>query len=213
MEFNLGISGAKRTSYNEYNLRDLLLKVRADNPKCDDIDQLRDLLLVEVKKVGNEGYREICLEYACARTVFNTFTLREKKVEEIVAAKVAQEKIHQEKTDQVQLKLKARIKAEAIILLDLRMPNGKLLGDCSKADLKKFSGWESQLADKLTGRQKVEEVFSERQIRDIYKRHSIFNDLISALASSPWKSVGFASKDLIRSFRLRYLDESSTGRE
>jgi len=164
MELNLGISGAKRTSYNEYNLRDLLLKVRAEHPECDDIDQLRDFLIVEVKKSGNEGYRDTCYEYACSRTVLNTFT-----VEEIKKLRSEREQVHQKKTLEVKTKLKEHIRREAIILLDLKMANGKVLGDCTKADLKKVSGWSSRLAEKLTGRQTVKEVFSEKQVRGVFR--------------------------------------------
>jgi hypothetical protein len=55
------------------NPLDLLIRVRTDHPECGDAEQLRDYLIAEVKKEGNEDFIGICIDYACSQTVNNEF--------------------------------------------------------------------------------------------------------------------------------------------
>lgn len=163
MEFNLGISGAKRTSYKLYNLRDLCLRVQAAHPKAD-MDQLRDLLIIEIKK--DAGYIDTAVEYAATRTVANTFKNPE---EEIIKQKITKEKTTAITAKTVS-KLKEHIVKEAnIMLLDLTMANGKALRNCTGAECVKFGGWFSAIAAKVGRKQLVGNALSEEQLRSLYK--------------------------------------------
>lgn len=162
MELNLGVSGAKRTSYKGHNLRDLCLRVQADNADCDDMDQLRDLLIIAVMK--EKGYIATAVEYACTRTVANSF-------KESAEAKEAKIKAKAQKAEASEAKIKEHIIKEAqIILLDLTMPNGKALRDCTGADCSKFGGWFSAIAEKVGSKQRVGNVLSEQQVRALQKK-------------------------------------------
>jgi hypothetical protein len=190
IEPNLGTSSAKQETFKECNTRKLGLRVYADNPDCADVEQLRDLTIVEMKKdflernglesIADWGYAGTAIEYTANREAQNCFrdtaeteaakeaarqAARDKKAAAQAAAQAEKEK----KAAASKGKVKDHIKKEAIILLDLQMANGKPLGECTKADLQKASGWQSKIAAKLTGRQKVKDVFSEKEVRSLYK--------------------------------------------
>jgi hypothetical protein len=55
-------------------------------------------------------------------------------------------------------------KRAKLILLDLLMPNGKALRDCTGTDCRKFGGWFSRIADRV-GSKKVGDVLSEKEVR------------------------------------------------
>jgi hypothetical protein len=62
-------------------------------------------------------------------------------------------------------------KAKTLIqgnLLDLTMPNGKKLRDCTGADCAHFSGWQGRIAAKVKPTQKVGKVLNESAVRAIY---------------------------------------------
>jgi hypothetical protein len=137
---------------------------------------LRDLLITAIKK--EKGYIDTAIEYAASRTVMNTF--KPKEEEQIKSAKAAEAKAEtrtEAKTDakteaktETKTKLNEHIKTQAkIILLDLMMPNGKALRDCTGIDCRKFGGWFGRIADKV-GRKKVGDVLSEKEIRNLRKR-------------------------------------------
>ena len=60
-----------------------------------------------------------------------------------------------------------RVREAAVKLLDLSMPNGKPLRDCTGSDCKKFGGWLGKIAAKVGARQKVGSVLSEAQVRKL----------------------------------------------
>lgn len=59
------------------------------------------------------------------------------------------------------------------VLLDLMLPNGKPLAYATKKDLKKAGGWYLSIAERLGPGQKVGDVLTEKELRDIFEgRHN-----------------------------------------
>ena len=54
------------------------------------------------------------------------------------------------------------------MLLDMVMPGGKVLGLCTRADLRMSSDWQARLARQLRGRQEVWQVFTECGLRYVW---------------------------------------------
>jgi hypothetical protein len=54
------------------------------------------------------------------------------------------------------------------ILLDLIMPNGAPLRDCTGKDCSDFGGWFKKIADMVKPRQRVGSILSEDQVRALY---------------------------------------------
>jgi hypothetical protein len=58
----------------------------------------------------------------------------------------------------------------ATILLNLEMPNGKRLRDCTGADLNKFGGFYTELARHMKPTEIVDKKFSEADLKRVYSR-------------------------------------------
>jgi hypothetical protein len=79
------------------------------------------------------------------------------------------ERERDEELEIVKAKIIARIKAEAEkITLDLLMPNGKPLRDCTGDDCAHFGGWYRRLATRVGPLQTVGGVLSEDDVRGLY---------------------------------------------
>jgi hypothetical protein len=65
-------------------------------------------------------------------------------------------------------KLVGKIKA-GIVLLKLRMPNGKVLAKCTGAECSHFGGWFSRVAAEVGPNNLVGDVLDEKAIRAIYR--------------------------------------------
>jgi response regulator RpfG family c-di-GMP phosphodiesterase len=98
--------------------------------------------------------------------VTSGFRLRALQEEQIREQRTAQKR---ERAAQVRSRVAERVREEAErILLDLEMPNGKLLRDCTGRDCKRFGGWYQRFAEKVGPRKPVGDVLSEQDVRKLY---------------------------------------------
>ena len=74
-------------------------------------------------------------------------------------------------------KVKAKVRAKIVekaqmILLDMKLPNGKALRDCTGADCAKLGPamgeWLSNISGEVKPRQKVGDVLSEERVRELF---------------------------------------------
>jgi hypothetical protein len=158
-----GTTGAKRTSWEHYNPRDLLLRLVRDYPNADDktlARHLRDCVL------GDDQ------EYLLPILLY--FVRNNKRALEEPETRVR--RMHVRDTEkhtrvaQIRNRLTEHVREEAErILLDLEMPNGKPLRDCTGRDCARFGGWYQRLADRVGPRKLVGNVLSEQDVRKFYK--------------------------------------------
>jgi hypothetical protein len=74
-------------------------------------------------------------------------------------------------TEEAKAQLSKRINEEAlrIVLLDLVMPNGKVLFDCTGRDCQHFGGWFVAIAKKVPPKAKVGDTLSEQQVFNLWQ--------------------------------------------
>jgi hypothetical protein len=179
-EPHLGTSGAKRTSFEEYNARDLLLKLRAEHPDIDDADQMRDMLIFEMKKdfitrlnadfglhvkLGdvNWAFAGPAFVYIAVRTMANTF----KRPDPDGAA--AKAKAKAKRAAEAAFKaISDAIFSKAIkrgALLDTPMVNGKKLRHCTGAECLIIGGWYGKIGETVKAKQLVGDVLTEEDLQ------------------------------------------------
>jgi hypothetical protein len=158
-----GRTGAARISWEHYNPRDLLIRLMRANPDAG--EQALAVILRESVLGDESDYLLPILLYFVRNTV--SALNRERAAEE--------RKSHQHDEDpdpkiaEAKAKIMARIKAEAEkITLDLVMPNGKPLRDCTGEDCSHLGGWGRRLAVRVGPFKTVGEVLSETDVRDLY---------------------------------------------
>jgi len=157
-----GITGAKTVSWEHYNPRDLVLRLIREYPNADDktlARHMRDAVL------GDEPeYLLPCLLYVVRLTRRAVEEQRPKKTRE---ERTAQKRQH---AAQIRSRVTERVREQAEkMLLDLEMPNGKRLRDCTGNDCARFGGWYKRLADKVGPRKLIGDVLSEQDVRKLYK--------------------------------------------
>jgi hypothetical protein len=155
-----GITGAKTVSWEHYNPRDLVLRLIREYPGADDktiARHMRDAVL------GDESeYLLPCLLYVVRLTRRATEERPPKTREE-------REERSREHIAKVKERVTERVREEAEkMLLDLKMPNGKPLRDCTGSDSNRFGGRYQSLAVKVGPRKRVGDVLSEQDVRELY---------------------------------------------
>lgn len=168
MEIDIGIVGAKRTSFSEHNLRDLLRHVQEANPEATE-ELLRDLLREEVLRPGNTGYVLTCIDYAVANVIKCAMKPRRAParthLDDGAPAPIAAANARR---DAVKSVIGERIVEQAkVLLMDMTMPNGLPLSECVGPDCRAAGGWLVRVAD-LIGDAKVGDVLDEARLRSIY---------------------------------------------
>lgn len=149
-------------------LTDLLAAIIAEAPQMAEAYHkaaCREMLLRE----GYEDYLDdaittaMGLRYKEARRI--AFPPNRNDIQEKVAKRAADVKAAQARVDGVkETILKSAAK---LLLLDLVMPNGIKLRDCTGADCIGFGGWLTAIGKKVGDGRKVGDVLSEREIRSI----------------------------------------------
>jgi hypothetical protein len=90
-----------------------------------------------------------------------------------IALPPTREQLDAARTERERLRKAAEeaIKANAarMILLDIILPNGKPLRDCTGKECAKVGGWLTKIAAKVKPHQKVGAVLSEDQVREIFE--------------------------------------------
>lgn len=148
-----GTYGAKRQSWRRSNPRDLLVSIIDANPSAPEATILKsfedavssdlDMLAVVVEYWFANNYRSL--------------------VRKPPANKSAQKRAESAVTKLI----KAR--AVQMVLLDMTMPNGKPLKDCTGNDCARAGGWLAKIAQKIKPTERVGQVLSEKQVRSLYQ--------------------------------------------
>jgi hypothetical protein len=165
-----GKQGAKRQSTFASNPRDVLNRLMDKYPNKTE-RELRPKVKAHI--LDNPDYVSAIFEYWYAN---NYNSLRDERRERNVSPVERQQKTEQkaamaaEKVVRME-KTKQQFKARAVefVLLDLMMPNGKVLGDCTGADCAKAGGWLTAIAERIRPDDIVSRMLSEDQVKDIFR--------------------------------------------
>jgi hypothetical protein len=161
-----GVLGAYRASWRKANPRELIMRIMKENPSADEIT-LRKLFWREVK--NDEDHQRALSEYFLDhvfKSLHDSESRKRSSEQAKEAASAARERAHN-----VKRQLKARVQEEAkLILLDLLMPNGKTLRNCTGADCESFGGWFARLAKHVPAKELVGDVLNERDVRKLWQR-------------------------------------------
>jgi hypothetical protein len=160
MHTDLGIYGAKRQSMKKASPRDILFKLMQDYPSATESDlckRHKDAIIDDPDQFDAIHAYWFANNYRSLQ-VKQTFT----------PDAVAKRKISAKKEIS---KTVAVIKTRAVrmVLLDMTMPNGKLLRDSTGKDCAKAGGWLAKIAKTIKPTDVVGKVLSESQIRKLWQ--------------------------------------------
>lgn len=161
-----GVLGAKRTSYTaRTNPREILKGVMEANPHAS-VSELCALFEKEVRQ--DEGAVSVVIEYYVSNQ--SRYLRQPSTASQVIAAKERRQTIVA-----VKQKIVAKVERKArMLLLEMILPNGKLLRDCTGKECaalaKKMGGWLAKVAEKVKPSQIIGEVLSEADVRRLYER-------------------------------------------
>lgn len=162
---HLGASSAKRATWRDTDTRPLLRQIFDANPNASDHELFR-LLWLEVRDDPDHLQSIVQYWFDLAMVAIRRPPQRRATSPSIAPADY-QQKIAEAKTG-----IRRRIVSEAkIILLELLMPNGKRLGNCTGHECKQFGGWFAAIAKKVPARKIVVDVLSQQELFEIWKQH------------------------------------------
>jgi hypothetical protein len=160
-ETTSGALAATRQTWRAKSVRDLLAEIVTDNPQATDrallekfVDQLR----------GDDDYFLAAAEYAFD----NALRALRREQNQPTAVQKAEQAAKRAKLTVSHAKLVSRIKSK-VVLLNMAMPNGKKLRDCSGEECRHFGGWYQRIAAEIGPSKLVGDVLSEKQVRELYK--------------------------------------------
>jgi hypothetical protein len=153
-----GIQGAKRQTWDENDPRPILIRIMTEHLGASEIE-IFDLFWEEIQE--ERPALKSMARYWC-RNTFLALQPRRSVTSSVAVASASTRVVEG---------LKERVRYEAgIVLMELLMPNNKILGDCQRGDLLKIGGWVSALAEKMPTKKKVFEVFSEQDLHQLWKK-------------------------------------------
>jgi hypothetical protein len=153
-----GTQGAFRATWRKVQPRLLLERLINDHPGAD--EQKIHLLFWEEIEEDKDCLRA-CVEYWLDN---NYASIQRPKLQ------TQSDVNHAVRRTEVKKQIKQRVEHEArIALLELRMPNDKLLGDCTGRECGKFSGWFKTLESTIPANKIVRDVLSEKQIYRVWQ--------------------------------------------
>jgi len=144
-DINPGTLGAKRATWRAFNPRELLQRIVRNHP-LDDEKIWREMFWSEIE--DNKQYLQAVCEYWLDNNIRS----------------ISGEQTYSRGQASPTVKTKLQDRA----LLDLMMPNNKVLGQCTGAECKSFGGWFQQLAKAVLATKKVAETLSEAQVRKLW---------------------------------------------
>src|SRR5262245_10718011 len=159
---DLGVQGAKRQSWQE-NPREILRRLLEKNPSWG-----RGQLLDEFKRLveNSPSHLEAIIEYWFSNNYYSLLERPDRSDErrQRQASQTSQfRKALNEKIDD-------RVK---VVLLDMQMPNGKPLRNCTGTECKALSGrmgaWLLRISKQMKPTDIVGDVLTETQIKKLYK--------------------------------------------
>jgi hypothetical protein len=141
-----GTVGAKVQTWEGNSARALYARLAKENPQADD-EALFHLFFAESAQFIHEIVRSWCAN--THRALFPSKRERKALAEADIDA------------------LKDR--AKKLVLLDWKLPNGKLLRDCTFGECAQAGGWLTELSKKGQPGEKVGAVLSEKEVRAVWK--------------------------------------------
>jgi hypothetical protein len=153
-----GITGAKRTSIEKDDPIKLLWDIRESHPSAGAGELLRKF--TEAVK-DDPDMLDVVIAY--------TFACLQHRIEHPkrgVGARRHNHGIAERMRENLQ---KHIVKKAEELLMDMTMPNGKRLGDCTIAYCAKLGGWMSRLAKGKNPRQMVSFVYTEEDLKQLRK--------------------------------------------
>lgn len=157
-----GVTGAKRQSWKEANPRELLKRLAEDNPSWSK-ERLFQAFVDQV--MGNKGYLDTIVEYWFAN---NFHSLLERPSN-------ANERARSSRVEGIKANLAEHITRHAeMLLLEMQMPNGKPLRDCTGAECLKLSsavgGWLLRVSKRIGSDQTVGSALTENEVREMFDK-------------------------------------------
>lgn len=153
MSLETAVQGAKYQSFRSASPRHLLKRIYDSNPFASE-DELQRLYSDEIRRDENREYLDSAIEYSF-RGAYRALVGNPPRSAHDFSPELKE-------------KIAARVKEEAqVILLDLMMPNGKRLAECTAIDCRKAGGFYERLASIIPDGKTVGEVLSESQVRTI----------------------------------------------
>lgn len=154
-----GLRGATAQSFSEHNPRDLLMRLRDDDPSAQ-----RETLFARfndaVQEPANADYLAAVIEYWFANN-FLALTRAQQATDK--AARLRLIAAGGKALDQM---IEHRA---AVILMDMVTPNGKALGDCARRDLERTGGFFGRVAAAMPNRKlHVRNALTEDQLHALW---------------------------------------------
>jgi len=153
-----GFQGASRQSWKDNNPRPLLRTVMDTARDPHDREAVREAF----KELRTEEMREVMEDYWFD---LNYYRL----VADYPRPGESKKDVQKRKADEAkgfEDKIEAAVEAKAKrLLLDLEMPNGKRLRDCTCEECRRMGGWLMALAKKGLPKQRIGDVVSEADVR------------------------------------------------
>jgi hypothetical protein len=176
-----GITGAKRASWEHYNPRDIVLRMLQEHPEANEKALTRHLydFLVGDAVLDDEcfGYLMACLKY----TVHNALIALGDEKKEARRKARAEARAQREKeghTDNQRELITQSVREKfaqyiaKITLLDMLMPNGKILRDCTGRECTvlgpQIGVWLAKIGARIKPDDTVGDSLSEEQVQQIY---------------------------------------------
>lgn len=162
-----GTYGAKVQSWRKANPRQLLRETIEAHPKMSKERCFAKFLDALNNHDDADALKEGIIEYWFSNNYHSL-------IETPPAVMEQRERQKQSLTGKIKAQVKERIQEEAaLMLLDLTLPNGKALRDCTGGECaalgKKMGSWLGKLAKAVKADQLVGEVLTEDQVRAYYK--------------------------------------------
>jgi hypothetical protein len=160
-----GTQGAKRATWRANDPRPILEKILIENPKA---EQTEWWALFWQEIVEDQDYLMGVARYYFDNALVAHFRNHQRpRLYNPVGKDVARK----EALSSVKKMLTERIQHEAaVVLLDLVMPNGKALRDCTGKDCRKIGGWCLLLAKRVPMTKTVAETLNEEQVQAFWKQ-------------------------------------------
>jgi hypothetical protein len=153
-----GTTGAKRATWRDLNPRRLLREIIEANPKASE-KSWRDEFWAQITEglpPLDETYVKPIVEYW---------------LDNNIRSLVSEMDEPRQRKQQTRTEVERRKREiESLILLNLQMPNGKLLGECTGSECKRFGGWYVEIAKVVPAKKLVGDVLNETEIRKLWNK-------------------------------------------
>lgn len=171
VQLNPGRTGAKRQSFTAVNPRDLLKAVMAANPNAGEKTMQRRVFDAIMNSPDKDEYIEAIIEYWFAnnyRAVVQAAEVEAVPPREREKQRATARAARKEEADALTRITKKFVVSKAI-LLDYKLPNGKMLRNATFLECRVAGGWLSELGTKGKPTDLVGKVLDEAAIQRIWR--------------------------------------------